>query len=480
MDDLQNLRDNRPIAARGGGIGYEFSKFFKHRRLPILLGTAAFSGLVAALSVTLIQYNRAEAARAQADARFDQARTLSRTLTTEVYDSFEKVGGTLEPRKALVALVRDYVEALAADPYAPSDVLKDVALTKSRLGDLYGGSGVANLGDNDSAISLYEEANQAFEKLIEQTPTDTAAMYELVWVKRSLTTLSINITQDLELAARYNREATALEKNGAAIGDDNQLKLIRSFWSSRTDRPHILQADEKFEQALTEVTLWLDELDEEMSEKLGGADEMISYLAGQRGDILLNLDRASEAVPSYNQAIAIRAQNLADTPDSYYYQVQLLVLYGELSKAHRMLGNGPESLEAAQKGLDIAEMQLRNDPTDIGSIESVMFLMQKKAGAYLAADQIADAERTMAAAFDLSKATAIENPDSGVWDNTLLFMASGMTEIAVAASNRELGCDAVKVGSTVYQKMLEKCSVRALVKQAGEEDIPRDAAALGC
>lgn len=480
IDDLQNLREDRPITARNGGMGYQFSKFLKRRRLVLTLGALAFVGLATALAITVAQYNRAEAALVQANARFDQARSLSRTLTFDVYDSFAEITGTLEPRKAMVDLVREYVDALAADPYAPDDVLKDVGVLKSRLGDLYGGVGVANLGDNETALQLFTEANTALEKLLVQTPTDTNAMTELVWVKRSLLNLNKNIVQDLDAADRYNQETMALTQKGAAIGDDNQLQLMRNFWSARTDRLHILQAKEDNEQALSDVTLWLEELDPEMSERLGGADEMIAYLAGQRGDILLNLDRADEAVTSYNQAIAIREEDLASSPDSYYYQVQLLVLYGELSKAHRVLANGPESVEAAQKGLAIAQQQMLDDPEDMGSIESVVFLMQKLARAYLVADNRPEAERVVSEAFDLSKQTAISNPDSDVWTQTHLFTSTAVTEIAIATRNKDLGCEAVQVGLKAYADILAKGGVVPLVKEAGEVDLPRDAATLGC
>ncbi|WP_143435251.1 serine/threonine-protein kinase, partial [Henriciella aquimarina] len=334
-DDLANYRSDRPVEARGGGRGYRFAKYLKRQRVAVTIGSLAVLGLMGALIVTLVQYNRAETALASANARFDEARQLSRSLIFDVYDSFEEVAGTLEPRRALAGLVRDYIDDLALDETAPEDVLFEVGTMQLRLSNLYGGVGIANFGETDTSMELLDEAESSLRLALDKAPGNSAALAELIMVKRMQTMEALNYTSDPDTALKHNGEAMALAEQGLAMPGVEERPFLRHLWSVRTDLMQILFAQDRYEEANQRLADWRAALTPQMYERLGGGEEMGAYMASQQAEVLNELERWPAAAEAAEDAIAYREAQLETTPDNYYQLTQLMVALGEQSMALR-------------------------------------------------------------------------------------------------------------------------------------------------
>ncbi len=376
LDDVRNYRTGYPVAARKGGTGYRFGKYFRRRRLLVSFATVGVLGLSAAFGVTLFQYQRAEAALERANERFEQARALSRALVFEAYDDFAEVSGTLEPRRNLAGLLTTYVGQLAEDEYAPNDVLFDIGQMNSRLADIYGGLGMANLGETDKSLELLSEAEAALSQLVANDPSNTEALAELVFVQRGLSMQNLIYRLSPEQALEYNEAVLAGALRGVALADENERTLLRHYWSGRTDRLQILLETRDLETALTDVQLWRSELDEEMFERLGGGEEMATYLAVQEAEILVELERPSEAIGPLQYAQTYRETQLAAQPEDYYQQTQLLVVYMELARARDMSGDLDQALSRSNDAIELARAIMLQDPNDAGGPEGLNSALQ--------------------------------------------------------------------------------------------------------
>ncbi len=480
LDDLGNLRSGQPVAARKGGAGYRFAKFFKRRKLAVTLGTAAIAGLVGALGITLFQYTRAETALTHANARFEQARGLSRSLIFDVYDSFDNVAGTLEPRKSLANLVRAYVDELAKDPNAPDDILYDIGVQKLRLADLYGGIGIAHLGDTDSSFTLLQEAEAALEKLLARDPDNTAALGELVMTKRMLTMQNLNYKLDTKTAASANRQVLELAEAGAARGDENAQTLLRHLWSGRTDKLQIMIADETYEPALENVRLWRSELDEDMFERLGGGEEMATYLAAQEAELLLSLDRPGEAIAPLEYAETYRTTQLQATPGSYYQMTQLMTIYADMSSAYRAIGDSAQTVDYAEKAVRMARDIAATDPTDAGGPEGIAVMLQRLARAQAMAG---NSDRAIAAADEaiaLSQAQIEAFADNPFYLKNLFFALSTKAQISQILAHTDTTCVAALQAQSVLQTLTRQDNLTAILDGEARRDLQAVIEAENC
>lgn len=465
-EDVGNFIQGYPVEARAGGAGYRFGKYLARRRWLVSGSALAAVGLITALIVTLVQYNRAEAALERADARFEQARGLSRSLVFDVYDAFTNVSGTLEPRRDLADLVSGYVDTLAADPQAPDDVLFDTGVLSARLADLYGGIGLANLGDTERSLALLLEAERAFETLLQRNPDDMRALAELMMVKRSLTMQNLIYRLEPETAARYNREILERAPAAANRGGAQARTLLRHFWSARTDRLQILFEQRDFDTALAEVRQWRGELNAEMFERLGGGEEMAAYLAMQEAELLFELDRAGEALEPLAYAQHYRMERLDEEPDNYYNLTQLMVVHSSLSRVQGAVGAQARAVEHAERAVALARDIAARDETDAGGPEGLNSALQRLAGARLMAGDIPGARRAAEEAVALARGLLEQFPGD-VYYQRILF-TSLVTEAESLAGEGGDGCPPSREAERLYDAISDAGGTTPLLETTYE------------
>lgn len=454
MDDVSRLRTGRVVEARGGGVGYRFGRYFARHRLAISFGSLAVLGLTSALAVSLVQYNRAETALVEANARFEDARALSRSMIFDVYDEVNQLNGSLSPRRKMTEYIRTYVDRLAEDPNAPPDVLMDIGTIQHRLSDLYGGVGIASLGEVETSYALLEDAEAAFEALLAQEPANIEAMEELAFVKRSLTNQALNYKLDAALAEEKNAQTLELTLQGVAIAGKDEQTLLRHFWSARTDRLHILQNQQKFEEALSDVRLWISELDDTMSDRLGGGGEMVAYLSSQEAEILFSLDRSEEALVPLNTAADFRRDSLERTPDNYYHMLQLSVVEANLSRAYRNLDNAEESVAHAAIAVQLSRDIWDGDPENAAGPEGLAADLTTLAKAQVMAGDFASAHQSVDESMRLHRdLTARFEGDSFYLRNMVTGLIAA-SEVYLAEGKIIEACDPMREARSVIDTSL--------------------------
>ena len=450
IDDVRNYQENRPVEARQGGAGYRFSKFFRRRRLAVSLGSLAVAGLAGALAFTLVQYNRAEAALTDANARFDQARTLSRTLVFDVYDEFERVAGTLEPRKALADLVQEYIDALALDEHAPEDVLFEVGTIQLRLSDLYGGIGVANFGEIETSKRLLYAAEDSLKLALEKEPDNTGALAELIMVKRMQTMQALNYEADTAHALELNAETIALAERGLAIPGAEERPFLRHLWSARTDLLQILLDQGDLESASQQLASWMPELTPAMYDRLGGGEEMGAYLASQEAEILIQLGRGEDALRSANAAIAYRKERLEAVPENYYELTQLMVAYNSQSNAFSLTGETDAAVAASEQAVEIARQIREADLEDAGGPEGLARMLIGLARVHQDADAGPQALDAINESTELARELVAQFPEDTFFQSVLVDGLLVKADLLGATGETARACTVLGEASLVW------------------------------
>lgn len=150
--DLVRWRDGFGVQARAGdGALYRARRFVGRHPWGVGLVTAAILALSAATTVSTISYIRAEQARAEARARFEQARGAARYLLFDLGDRLERQPRSLNLRIEAARVSQAYLDRLARSPDAPLEVKAESVRGLLRLAEVQGRPGRPNLGQTDQA-----------------------------------------------------------------------------------------------------------------------------------------------------------------------------------------------------------------------------------------------------------------------------------------------------------------------------------------
>ena len=169
-DDIRRHLRHEPIAARPDAVPYRVLKFVRRN----WLATAAAAAIVAALSAGLYATNRQ---RALAERRFSQVRQLAnRVITLE--QQIRPLPGSTKARYEIVAMAKDYLEALRPDAEADLDLALEVGQAYSRLGFAQGVPTASNLGQHDEAGVSLRAAGALLDAVIAREPGHRRALFE--------------------------------------------------------------------------------------------------------------------------------------------------------------------------------------------------------------------------------------------------------------------------------------------------------------
>ena len=201
MADIEAWRNARPVAAYSGARTYALRKFAARHGRAVLAGCATFVLLATALGFTLAANVRAERARLQAEARFQETREIANSLLFEVFDEVSAIPGSTSARERLARTGLSYLEALAQDESAPLEVRVETAVGFVRLSQVVGGGQAGELGRFSDAAELLAEAERIISPLYAAHPSDPA-------VARAMTQV-------------------LLEQSGASLYSHNEVALAR-------------------------------------------------------------------------------------------------------------------------------------------------------------------------------------------------------------------------------------------------------------
>jgi serine/threonine-protein kinase len=76
--------------------------------------------------------------------------------------------------------------------------------------------------------------------------------------------------RNLPEARRHNERGFELAEAGLELKDENEQKILRHFWSLRTDLLQILEHEGNVDEGIARVSEWRAEITPEMSERMGG------------------------------------------------------------------------------------------------------------------------------------------------------------------------------------------------------------------
>ncbi len=361
-EDLRRHLDGRPVLARGDSFSYRAGKFLRRHRLGAAAAAAVTVSLAAGAGLALWQAARARASEEVARKRFEEVRSLAKTVLFELHDEIEPLPGSTKARATLVSTALHYLDALAAEAGSDPALARDVAAGYARLGRVQGGRN-ASLGDREGALRSHRAAIGLLEPLASAPAAADADRDALAGELHALAyllgpshdeTLAMHaraLALRRELLARdpSSRAARrALARSCGAVADHH---AARKDWATavpfREEERALFQAAARDSGATDD-----DRRNVALSGKtLGALYEMT--------------DRAPEALPLYREAISLDEARLAANPDSPDAKMDLSFSLGSLGAILFADGNAAASRELYERALRLRQAAAAADPANV-------------------------------------------------------------------------------------------------------------------
>ena len=401
--DVERYLDGMPIEAREPSWSYRASKFISRNKIAVFAATLAVAGLAIATGVAIWQARLAAT-------RFEQVRTLARSVMFDLHDAVKPLPGSLPARKIIVDRSLVYLEALANDTNAADDVQLDVARGFLRLSDIQGKDyGGASLGQSGEAVTMAARAVEVANRVATRSPKNIAARQLLVD------------------ALDYN--TTAHNIRGET---DKALALAQTNLQIASNLPATL----------------------ENKDRLATAYKQLAAVYEEKRDF-------PNAIPKYLQALQLRQELYNTTPDD-------LPRLQRLAEANQWLGSSygrqkdyPNAGIYAKEALRLDELRYQKDPRgarpNIASDAVLYSLSERRAG------RIDQSVALLRRALAVRQEIAAEDPSSVI---ATLRVASSKERLADALREAKqypeaihLGEESLKLTRQIHEKDLNNVAV---------------------
>ncbi|MEM8982641.1 MAG: serine/threonine-protein kinase [Pseudomonadota bacterium] len=366
--DLGRYLAGQPVEARPDSLAYRMQRFVGRHRLGVAASTAAIVGITVSLTLISQAYLQAEAARAEASQRFDQVREIAKTLMFDVYDEIENIPGSASARKMLASIAQRYLETLSQGNAVPVDVRYDAAVGYARLAGIVDSEVPESSTERDDVAAAREQAERLFTGLLDEHPEPGRVYTELGRLHSQHANAIIYINNDVD-AARVALDK-AIEAFAAAdrlLGSSVEIAALT--FDARQNHADTYKWQNEFNQGLVLANELINDIEQFLAEH-PGATEIVFHHADAlelRGQLHYFIDAYDYAVADYDSAIA--AYKTLQGNDSIREKVDNGLVVAGWSRGNTLveIDRADDAVASFEPVIDILELRLSRDPADIKS-----------------------------------------------------------------------------------------------------------------
>ncbi len=390
-DDLRRHLSGHPITARRATLGYRAAKFIRRNLLAV--GAAAVITIV-----TIIAFAATLHQKRIAEERFDEVRSLARSVVFELHDAIAPLPGSTAARELLVRRALGYLDRLGREAAHNRPLQMELAGAYLKIGDVQGLPYAPNLGDTAGAKVSYEKALSLSTAVYDDEPDDVAARALLADAHDRLGFIE---QRELRWPAALERHEAAREIREALPSDPARDIALARSWTAIGDCLYIgdksiprdkihgtpRQAYEAALAFVARVPRGVHESDA-LKEKARAHQRLGGYHSGFRDhDMNLALRHHDAAL----QALAMRVRlDPADAVARRHWADQFIMK----ATAHNMMSDGAGALAATTQGLEVLTALAAADPKNVEAQKDLAFGYGEQARALQLLDRLDEAERT--------------------------------------------------------------------------------------
>jgi serine/threonine protein kinase len=164
--DIVRYLEKRPVLAAPDSLGYRATKFLRRNWLAAGAVVAVITALGIGVAIAMWQARRAER-------QFANVRHLANTFLFDFESAIHNVSGTTKARLLVVNTASEYLNRLAAEAGGNRQLLRELADSYKKLGDIQGKLTVGNVGQYNSAIASYRKSLSLRDALGDERSSDS-------------------------------------------------------------------------------------------------------------------------------------------------------------------------------------------------------------------------------------------------------------------------------------------------------------------
>lgn len=438
IEDIDRYRSGHPVQARGGGRRYAIGKFARRHRGSVLAAAVVLFLLLGAFVLTLRAYSGAEAAREEADRRFNQVRGLATTLMFDVYDRVDDVPGSTAAKEALASTAQQYLDALASDPDAPFDVRLEAGRGYKRLADVMGGPGGGTLGQREQAMVNYVRADAILSALHAENPASEAAALALADLRYIESAAALHFDDDMEKGLERARSISSIldrecrDRDTCAIARVQGMLMVGEnlHWLERLD-----EAVAIFDRALASLA--------SLSAEARASEEGVRIVARAhrlKGNSLYYLEDISGSVRELGVASQVLKRAMARGIVGSAIERDLAIIEWDRGGALDEFGRPDDGVEALNTAYSLMEEQVAADPDDVGSLRLLAVVGGQRALTSSAAGRHEQAIAGGEASLAIRRRLSAGQPEESGFFRDVIIMIQSLGDMHRRAGNERLAC----------------------------------------
>lgn len=391
VDDLVRQERGFPVRAVARTRRYVARKFVR-RNWRVLLAASALLATIGYAGVTYIQAQRD---RAEASARFDDARGTARYLLFTLYDELAAKPNTLALRREVAATAQHYLDRLAHGDAQVPQVRIEAAQGLLRLADVEGGPLFANMGQPaaaraniDAAIAVLQPLRSADGQLMAaRALVASAYLAEMV--------------EDSEARALHDLDAAKalIDAEGNAPAELRGDYLVA--------RSMVDQWRQHYADAIRDSDLAVQILpDDNNLRNLTLRSKALEL----KGDSIFYAHHEKASVPSYQAAVAPLERAVALYPDNMFARRRLGHVLWALGSAMPDSGDPKAALPILARSEAEMRKAVAFDPDDDDARRGLDITREARGNALIANGFAADGLALLAAVAQERKAIWLARP----------------------------------------------------------------------
>ncbi len=366
-EDLRRHLDGRPVLARGDSFSYRAGKFLRRHRLAAAAAIAVFVSLAGGTGVALWQARRARASEAVARKRFEEVRSLAKTVLFQLHDEIAPLPGSTKARATLVSTALRYLDSLSKEAGDDRGLLRELAQAYGRVGDVQGNPYESNLGDTAGARVSYEKAIVILEALVSSPRSDEGDRRLLSSAYISYGGL-LTAVGDTTAGAELAGKAVAIRRDLYAASPSDRQRIVdlafayqvRGFSLNATSRYREAAANLRDQAALLEKLLAASPSDPALRRSLALNSLLLATALRHEGD-------AAEVRDRYEKAIALQQALVAENPGAGRLRRELAASASDYADFLAARGETAAALDRYREVLAVRQALAGADPADQGA-----------------------------------------------------------------------------------------------------------------
>jgi tetratricopeptide (TPR) repeat protein len=360
--DINRFLEGRAVLAAPDSWRYRARKFLRRNWVSVAAVTAVFTAISIGAGVAVWQARRAER-------RFNEVRQLANTFLFDFEKEIHDRSGTTKARLLVVQTAEQYLARLSAEAGGDRVLVRELADSYKKLGDIEGSTSDGNVGEIAKALASYRKGLALRDSIGDGSASDPKARVNYL--------MNLNALANLEWASGNREAATRLGSQQVDVADRGTASspadpdLLSAAAEAYALRGTIQRYGEDYTAATASGRRSLDLYSQAYRLQPSDPARLTGMASGYRqlGNVELEGGKWSDAIADFSKGTELLEHGLTADPRNLSIRRGLMRTVSDAGKAMQELrrrekGRVADALPYLQRAYTIGSELAAEDPAN--------------------------------------------------------------------------------------------------------------------